>query len=181
MEGELIILNLFDVGRYIDLNRVQTVLPGKREKIIMKSKDTPSYIDIPNPLIFELRDLPKLSLNTTEISKLNVRIYEDGVITLVLRINFMDFKITELHELNNNSIKTQTGDLTIQEYLSDKFNELYEIMKRHIHHYDRHLNPIPQENYMLYCIFDEIADIKQVIKKNDNYFAALLMGEDPKI
>ncbi|MFX1390282.1 MAG: hypothetical protein ACFE9Z_09490 [Promethearchaeota archaeon] len=50
MNGEVIFLRLTDVGRSIDLKRAATLIPVIQDKRIIKTKNTPSYVDFPYPL-----------------------------------------------------------------------------------------------------------------------------------
>ena len=54
MNGELIFLRLTDVGRNIDLKKATTLIPAIQDKKIIKTKDTPAYVDFPDPLNLEV-------------------------------------------------------------------------------------------------------------------------------
>ena len=47
MNGEVIFMRLTDVGRKIHLKEAGSIFPGIPDKKIIKTKNTPSYLDFP--------------------------------------------------------------------------------------------------------------------------------------
>ena len=99
MNGEVVFFQLFDVGRYIDLNEIQSIFPGIRDKKIIKTKDTPSYVDFPVPLLLEVTPKINSELKNIKDITLHIKLYSDGVISLIARLIFQDFSFRELHAL----------------------------------------------------------------------------------
>jgi hypothetical protein len=54
LDGEVIFFRLTDVGRSIDLRKVATIIPAIQDKKMIKTKNTPSYVDFPEPLTLEI-------------------------------------------------------------------------------------------------------------------------------
>lgn len=74
---------MFDLGRYIDLKKLQKILPGIYIKELVITRDTPKYIYIPKPLNIELTLSENLDAPYIKDINLQERIYEDGVLSII--------------------------------------------------------------------------------------------------
>ncbi|MFX0030489.1 MAG: hypothetical protein ACFE8B_14860, partial [Candidatus Hermodarchaeota archaeon] len=90
MNGEIIFLRLLDVGRSIDFSEPGLLFPRLPDNKIVKTKDTPSYVTFPKPLIIEHKEDISFNVGNVKEVKVLVKIYEDGVISLLGRLKFID-------------------------------------------------------------------------------------------
>jgi hypothetical protein len=180
LNGEVIFLRLTDVGRNINLKKALNIFPGTTDKRIIRTKDTPSYVDFPDPLTLELtQTIVSESKYITEI-KLEVKLYEEGVISLIARINFQDIPLEYLHKLRITEFSTPDGEFKINQFLKFHFSKVFSQIKDYIE--EGNVFGIPKyEKYTFYCITDDIEKPEDFLEKNKNYFAALLMGENPNL
>ncbi|MFX0035456.1 MAG: hypothetical protein ACFE9I_07435 [Candidatus Hermodarchaeota archaeon] len=181
MNGEVIFLRLTDVGRSIDLKKVNNILPVIKDKNIIKTKDTPSYVDFPKPLILEVTQ--PLSSESKFINKiiLYVKLYADGVISLIARLSFRDIPLFELHKLKNTKFHTSEGEFRIKDFLKYHYNKIFEQIRSCIQDENYTLGISEHEKYTIYCLTDDIEYPKEFIQKEKQYFSTLLMGENPEL
>lgn len=177
----MIFLRLTDVGRSIDLNKAKKIFPGIPDKQTIKTKDTPSYVSVPEPLKLELtQDIYSESKYINEI-ELQIKLYEDGVVSLIARIKFKEIPLKNLHILRKTSFSTNEGDFKVNQFLEFQFNKVYNQIKNYIEEQDYLIKSFKQEKYVLYCLFDDIENPQEFIEINKNYLANLLMGEKPNL
>lgn len=181
MNGEVIFLRLTDVGLSIDLNQAKNIFPGIPDKRIIKTKDTPSYVTIPEPLKLELtQDISSESKHINEIN-LQIKLFEEGVVSLIARIKFEDIPLENLHNLRKTTFSTIDGDFNINQFLKYHFEKTYNQIKECIQEQTYPLKKFIHEKYVLYCIVDDIDNPQNFIEVNKNYFTNLLMGEKPDL
>ncbi|MFX0026455.1 MAG: hypothetical protein ACFE8M_08555 [Candidatus Hermodarchaeota archaeon] len=180
MNGEVIFLRLTEVGRSINLKKASNIFPNITDKRIIRTKDTPSYVDFPDPLTLGLtHNIVSKSKYITEIN-LQVKLYEEGVISLIARINFHDIPLEYLHKLRITEFSTHEGDFKINQFLKFHFRKIFSQIKDCIE--EDYTLGIPKfEKYTFYCIADNIEKPEDFLEKNKNYLAALLMGENPSL
>jgi len=180
LNGELIFLRLADVGSNINLKKASNIFPAIPDKRIIRTKDTPSYVDFPDPLNLELnQNIVSESKYITEIN-LQVKLYEEGVISLIARMNFRDSPLEDLHKLRNTEFSTLEGEFKINQFLKFHYSKIFSQIKDCIE--EGYISGIPKyEKYTFYCITDDIEKPEVFLEENKNYLAALLMGEDPNL
>lgn len=176
LKGEVVFIRLTNVGRKINLHKVSTIFPGTHDKRNFKTKDTPSYLFFPECLSLDLQK--ELNTDSTYINNLGIQIklYEDGVISLIARLKFIDVPIEELHNLRKIRFYVQEKEYNINQYLKFQNEKIFLQIKEFIDE----LNEFEYEKYTLYCISDDI-NPAELIEKNKKYLACLLIGEDPNL
>ena len=181
MNGEVVFFQLFDVGRYIDLNDIQSIFPGIRDKKIIKTKDTPDYIIIPETIRVEIEQDVIVKSNILKNFKAQIKLYEDGVISFIIRIDFVDLPLERFHSIRNNDINTPDGTLKIENWIKLQFNKIYERSRDYIDFYFHTLDYLESEKYTCYCITDAFNDPNAFIRENEKYLASFLIGENPEL
>ena len=181
LNGEIIFLRLTDVGRKIDLIRASKIFPGIPDKRITKTKDTPSYLDFPKSLLLELKQNFNSELSSINGINLQIKLYEEGVITMITRINFNELPLEKLHMIRKTPFSTSEGTFTVNSFQKFHFNKLFSQIRLCIEEEGYILGITKYEKYVLYCLTDEIDDPYNFVEKNKNYLATLLMGENPDL
>ncbi|MFW9940342.1 MAG: hypothetical protein ACFFFT_04825 [Candidatus Thorarchaeota archaeon] len=179
MNGEVVFFRLTDVGRSIDLKRITNVIPAIQDKKIIKTRDTPSYVDFPVPLLLEVTQEITSELKNIEKITLHIKLYSDGVISLIARLSFRDFSFNELHTLRKIKFKTIDGEFQINNFLKYHHNKVFKQIRDCIS--EEGFGESEHERYTLYCLTDEFKNPKEFIENERSYFSALLMGENPKL
>ncbi|MFX1478523.1 MAG: hypothetical protein ACFFCI_10385 [Promethearchaeota archaeon] len=181
MNGEIIFIRLTDVGRTINLRELSSIFPSIQDKRIIKTKDTPSYVDFPKPIVMELKEKISLKVDFIRDIKIKVKIYEDGVICLIGRLEFTNLPLGELHNVKKLKLNTQNGEINIIKLLKFHSSKIYDQIKKFIDETDYSFNATYYEKYTIFCLTDQIKDPNEFLERNKNYFAALLMGENPSL
>ncbi len=180
MNGEVIFLRLTDVGRSIDLKEAVKVVPAIKDKNVVKTKDTPSYVDFPEPLVMEMTHQITSKFQFINDITLYVKLYADGIISLVVRLFFQGLAFQELHTLRKITFQTTDGEFRINNFLKYHQNKVFTQIREFIEEaYD--FRDFEYEDYLLYCITDEIENPEVFVKEQRNYISALLMGENPEL
>ena len=173
----MIFLRLTDVGRKINLKIAPNIFPGVPNKKIIKTKDTPSFVDFPESLNLVItQKVNSESIKVPDIN-LDIKLYEDGVISLTARLKFEDIALNNLHTLRKTIFSTSDGEFTINNFLKFQFNKVYNQIKEIIEEEGYVFSSFKHEKYVFYCITDDVGDISEFIENNKNYLAKLLMGE----
>ena len=171
-------MRLTDVGRKIHLKEAGSIFPGIPDKKIIKTKNTPSYLDFPEWLRLDFQQ--EILSESKYINKvdLQIKLYEDGVITLIARIKFTDLPLSELHTVRKIKFSIDENDYNINEYLRFQNEKTFLQIQDYIDEPD--FTGFDYEEYTLYCITDDIIP-SEFVEINKEYFACLLMGEDPDL
>ncbi|MFX0004397.1 MAG: hypothetical protein ACFE9C_05935 [Candidatus Hodarchaeota archaeon] len=181
MNGEVIFYRLTDVGRSIDLKKVMNIIPAIEDKKIIKTKDTPSYVDFPVPLLLEVTPKIESELKSIEDITLYIKLYSDGVISLIARLFFKDFSFRELHNLRRIKFKTSDGEFQINDFLKYHHDKVFKQIRDYIDEEGFLIGETEHEKYTIYCLTDGVNNPKEFIEKERRYISALLMGENPEL
>jgi len=181
LNGEIIFLRLTDVGRNIDLKKATTMIPGIQDKKIIKTKDTPKYVDFPDPLNLEVTQNITSELKNVENISLNIKLYSEGVISLIARLEFRSLPLYDLHKLKKITFRTSDGEFRINDFLKYHHNKVFKQIRDCIGEEGFLFGESEHEKYTLYCLTDELENPKEFIEKEENYISALLMGENPEL
>jgi len=181
MNGEAVFFQLFDVGRYIDLNEIQSIFPGIRDKKIIKTKDTPDYIIIPETIMVNIKQDIMAKSNNLKNFKAQIKLFEDGVISFIIRIEFVDFPLESFHTIRNIEINTPDGTLKIDSWIKLQFNKIYDRSGDYIDSYFHTFDHLQSEKYTCYCITNFFNDPNAFIRENEKILASFLMGENPEV
>lgn len=181
MNGEVIFLRLTDVGRSIDLKKATTLIPAIQDKKIIKTKDTPAYVDFPDPLNLEVTQKITSELKNVEHISLNVKIYAEGVISLIARLDFRNLPLKDLHKLKKITFITSDGKFQINNFLKYHHSKVFKQIRDCISEEGFLFGESEHEKYTLYCLTDDLENPIEFIEKEKKYISALLMGENPEI
>lgn len=181
LNGEIIYLRLTDVGRKINLVKASKIFPGIPGKQITKTKDTPSYLDFPKSLNLELKQNFTSELKYITELILHIKLYEEGVITMITRINFEDMPLEKLHTIRKTPFSTAQGNFTVNSFQKFHFTQLFSQIKDCVEEEGYILGISKYEKYVLYCLSDKIDDPHRFVEENQHYLATLLMGENPTL
>ncbi len=181
MNGEAIFFRLTDVGRSIDLKKVTNIIPAIQDKKIIKTKGTPSYVDFPVPLLLEVTQKISSEVKNFEDLTLYIKLYSDGVISLIARLNFRDFSFKDLQTLKRIKFKTSDGKFQIHNFLKYHYNKVFNQIRDCIGEEGFIFGESEHEKYTLFCITDNFENPKDMIENNRTYLSALLMGEKPEV
>ncbi len=177
MKGEIVFIRLVEVGRYIDLKRVLGVFPGKPDVLSFESKDTP-VVYLPKPLALEL---PEISCETEcpiKKVKVKIKLYEDGVVSFIARLAFEDLTLEQVNLLHDQPFPTPEGTFQIEQWIDHQFNHFYHLIKPFIDEDYYVFTPLETESYTAFCIFDDLGNPEEYMKKNAHIISDLLMGID---
>ena len=180
MNGEVIFMRLTDVGRNIHLKEASVIFPGIPDKKIIKTKDTPSYLDFPECLRLDFQQEILTESKFINNADLQIKLYADGVISLIARIKFTDLSLNMLHTIRRIKFSIQEKEYNISEYLKFQTEKTLLQIKEHIEEPEFAPNGFEHEKYTLYCITDNI-NPSEFVENNKEYLACLLMGEDPDL
>ena len=180
LNGEVIFMRLTDVGRKIHLQEASLIFPGIPDKIILKTKDTPSYLDFPESLTLDLQQ--EILSESKIVSKvdLKIKLYDDGVISLIARLKFTDLPLNKLHTLRKIKFSVQGKEYNISDYLKYQNERTFIQIKEFVEEPEFGFEEFEHEKYTLYCITDRI-NPAEYVERNKEYLACLLMGEDPNL
>ncbi len=181
MNGEVIFFRLTDVGRNIDLKEVRNIIPAIQDKKIIKTKDTPSYVDFPLPLLVEVTQNISSDLKNIEDISLHIKLYSEGVISLIARLVFRDLPFEELHTIRRIKFKTSNGEFQINNFMKYHYNEVFKQIRGSIGEEGFIIGESEHEKYTLYCLTDELENPKDFIERKKSYISALFMGEKPEL
>ncbi len=182
MHGELVFMKLYEIGRTVDLEASQRLLSSTRVKFKLSTKKgTPSYVNLPSPLFFDVESLPPIESPHITGANLCCKIYVDGVISLLARLSFETIEMEKLHEIALSHVSSKFGESTIEQWLDNHFKAIFELIKPTVEIGLYDFKETETEIYSILCIHDNLEDPYDFVLKNGNYFATLLMDEDYRI
>jgi hypothetical protein len=182
MHCEIVWFTLYDVGRSINLAEVKKVLPASLDIRIVKSKDTPEAIALPQPLQLEIENLTLKSPGSIDQIRLQAKIYEDGVISFITRANIPNIELTRLHTIKSRaktSFSENDAPITISDWVEKHFMEIYQRIANFIDPGFYKSEKFTKETYTAYCIMDSHVNAAELVQNNRAYLAALLSDENP--
>ncbi|MFX0074170.1 MAG: hypothetical protein ACFE96_01905, partial [Candidatus Hermodarchaeota archaeon] len=121
----------------------------------------------------EIKNIEKISLN--------IKIYAEGVISLIARLDFHDLPLNDLHKLKKITFTTSDGKFQINNFLKYHHNKVFKQIRDCISEEGFLFGESEHEKYTLYCLTDDLENPKEFIEKKRNYISALLMGENPEL
>lgn len=180
MNGEIFFIQLQYVGRYIDLDKVKSKFSGVRHSIIFDTKDTPTSIYIPQPLILDIAELNQPELSPFKFITLRAKFYEDGVISLIARLTF-EIPFEKLYLIKKTPFQTPDGEFNVDSWTNFHFKKIYADVEEFIESKSYAFDVPELEEYTAFCLTDELEDPADFVQKNSAYLANLLISEDPSI
>ncbi|HME52295.1 MAG TPA: hypothetical protein VKM55_08760 [Candidatus Lokiarchaeia archaeon] len=183
MDGELVYMKLFDVGRHIDISAVVGELSGSQPMTTTVTKDTTPNISLPRPIIVELESHQHSESPYFRSATLSAKIYEDGVITFISRLAFENVPLDQLHVLKTTEFYTDVKNekLEIFGWIDRRFLEMMKRIDQFIDKEYYELFTPEFETYAAYCITSDEGDPGEFIHAHENYIASFLQGDSPSV
>lgn len=179
MNGEAIFIQLFDVGNSIKINELRSIISGIKDKRIIKTKDTPDFLEFPETLDVEITNDFTAKIKEVNQIIMEMKIFKEGVISISLRYILSDYPLEKLHSIRNIEIQYLdqlfTADQLIYTLFKNTYNQIRKFIDVSLYAYE---TP-DSEKYTIFTINDEIEDPNEYIRQNKQYFATLLLGENP--
>lgn len=177
---EIVRLYLYDVGQAIDLKAVRNLVPAHPDLGIVKRRDTPPSLSLPKPLILSLGAEECMQTGDFECFDSKAKIYDDGAITLVLRVK-VRVPFSGLYKTRTRKLELDGVVISLEEYADSRLKSLCETIGSAISG-----SPvggeIDRETYSAYCLLEcPDSDPARFIARNRDSAAALLAGEEPGI
>ena len=175
-EVDVVRFALYDVGRSIDLSKVLLIVPGSPGMKLDKRRNTPGSIQLPRPLSIDLRAGPQAALKDKRIHSLTLsaRIYEEGVISFMLKLK-VRASLKELLEIENFEIGDRFPTLTV--FLEEQFIELSRVLKSAIRSGSKISESFDYEMYTAFCFTEGIGPCAKFIEKHRIDLANLINGD----
>ncbi|MBD3255539.1 MAG: hypothetical protein GF383_10620 [Candidatus Lokiarchaeota archaeon] len=178
MDGEFIHFYLYDIGSHIDLTSVTYKFPGIPDETKFKSKGTPKTIYIPKPLSLKTFYSENSKLDMFESLSRITKIYEDGVISFVLRMQFTDLSLEQLKELKYSEFIIHEKSYNVKSWIRDEFQTLSKKIEDCVTFYSQE-NYVPKyERYTCFCITSNLGSPTIFLEENKKELAILLTGEN---
>lgn len=178
---EVVFMDLYDVGRSVDLKETVKLFPASRQLHLDKTRDSPESLYLPRPQIVEqdrLQFPPRHHLRSLD---LHAKLYEDGVVSVICRV-VLDSPLEELHRIRANTFKLgDLGEMTIRELMKQRFDEIFERLKPIVKFEEYVFDDFEHETYSAFCLIDRIPNPRAFMKKNAQYLSTFLLGERPDI
>ena len=156
LKGELIFFRLVDIGRKIDLESVISLIPGIKDKSVIKSRNTPSYLDFPEPVRLEIDEKVIFSSEFVNEMDFRIKLYEDGVVSLISRLYFDNLPFEKLHIIKKLRFTLEEGEFDVNQFLKFHQFKLLEQIKECIEEPGYKFGIMELEKYTVYCIKEKI-------------------------
>jgi hypothetical protein len=156
---------------------VASYLPAHPDLGIAKRRDTPASLTMPTPLVIELGESECTDLGGLECLSSQAKIYEEGVVTMVLRVKSR-LPLRALHTLRALRVTSQDRNLGLEELSEEHFTRIFETLKPAVTE-PHSTAEMDRESYVAYCLREHSEDPALFIERNRDYCAALLIGEEP--
>lgn len=181
MQCEVVFLFLADVGQSIDLARAETLVKGTRAPCMVRMRKTPAYLSVPNPLVIDEKPRPLHDHPYCDHLALRVKLYEDGVVSVRVRVHARDVHLADLHEIERAPLTLDDHDaLPPRELARLRFHEVVDRVASTITRGMYNLSP-EEEFYTAYCIPDPAVDAGHLLQAHRPVVAALISGETPDV
>jgi hypothetical protein len=180
MNGEAIFFKLFEAGSRIDLNLACTQVDVIKQMPSTASRDTDYHISMPQPLFVQIDEFNPVVENFSVVT-LDAKLYEDGVITFIARLQFAGFPLEDFDTIKDVKLTTSYGALDIWAYMDAEFKEMHDTLKGCIEKGLYTFDPPEEETYNAYCIWDDVGTPETFVKENDRLIAALLIEENKNL
>lgn len=182
MDGELVFMKLFDVGRHIDISAVVGELSGSQPLTTTVTKDTTPNISLPRPIIVELESHQHSQSPYFKSATLSAKIYEDGVITFITRLAYENISLEELPTMKKTEFYTDANEkIEIFGWIDRHFSDIMKRIDEFIDKEYYELFTTEFETYAAYCITSDEGDPAEFIRAHENFIASFLQGDSPEL
>ncbi|HTX74364.1 MAG TPA: hypothetical protein VMC79_16140 [Rectinemataceae bacterium] len=174
---EVVQMYLYDIGRSADLKKVAALIPAHADMGIVKRRDTPASLSLPKPLILQVGDHECHDLDGFNCFSARIKIYEEGAVTVIVRVKAR-IPFGELHRVGDRAVLIGDEADTLKGYAEKAARRLIESIRGAViepHDFD----VMDTECYTAYCLLDCGEEPGEFLRRNRDYAAALLIGEDP--
>lgn len=180
MNGEIVILNVYDVGEFLDLNTVlQSISPESaplpRENLL--GKNTPSDLELPTSFPVKMAQISYPDNPTFPQVTLYCRFFEIGVIALSCYITFYDADWGVIYSQFPQGMPVPDGEPILFNWLDKNFEDIKKQIQPAISDKIFRVHP-KYEQYVLLCITDidvhsSIEDFIEVHRRDIAGFLAM--------
>ncbi len=179
---EVIRMDLYDVGRSLDLVRAEGLVPASREYTIVTGRDTPESIYVPKPLLVQLESFTfeEKAGSNNGVQSLNIqaKLYEDGVVSMIGRV-ILATELTELHQARAARLPVGVTGQTMGEIMRSSFERLFEKISSAVTGGEYSFESFPRESYTVYALIDAVPEPHEYLKTHAHYLTTFLLGERP--
>lgn len=178
---EIVFLSLWDVGQAIDLDIATEIVSGIRRSHTLLTKDTPHEIVLPSTLQFELIHKTEFTTNNFSEIKIQAKLYQDGVISFLTRVQFAEISLESFHTVRNLKITLESKSYSIDEWIDLQYTTLKAKIQHSFNIGLYKIENIEPERYTFFCIRDPSLNPEDFVANNRKYLASLLIGENPDL
>ncbi|MFH2113778.1 MAG: hypothetical protein ABIJ86_04645 [Spirochaetota bacterium] len=173
---EIVHMALYDIGRSIDLRQATDLLPGTPGMRIMRRRDTPESVMIPDPLCIDLRSGKQKAFTDESVEGFaaTARLYDDGVMSIIIRLR-VSSTLEDLHGVEHRRLSTGIQDLDT--YADERYRAVLELVEPAVSkdHYDE--TRMERESYTAYCFADVGCSPSDFAVRNERDLTTLMTGE----
>lgn len=181
VQTEAVFFYLYDAGRSIDLAKVAQLIPVNAGTIIIKNRrDTPASLTLPVPLIVRLAEREFPGGKPFDRITLDARIFEDGVISIVARVNGK-FAVERLHDIRTTPFEYDGTTRHIESWADDEMKLFFAKIQDAITFEQYVFSAFVRESYAAFCITTPIKDPARFVERNRKTFALLLNGAEEDV
>ena len=173
--SEIVIFQLFDVGRSVDLRKVTALIPANEDFDIVKRRDTPASLKLPRPLTLALGDGDCLENRELDCFSAQAKIYEEGAIVLLLRVK-LRVAFGDLAAVRSTIIVSGERHLSLDSWAEEGFRKTFSAIKPAIDN-AREISECDRESYAAWCLLECPGDPAAFVEAHREAAAAFLIGE----
>jgi hypothetical protein len=178
IQTEVVFFYLYDAGRSIDLMKVARLIPVNSGTVIIKNRrDTPASLTLPVPLIVRLAQREFPDGKPFEKITLDARIFEDGVISMVVRVTGK-FTVEGLHEIRETPFEYDGETRHIESWADETMKQFFARIQDAITFEQYVFSAFVRDSYTAFCVTTPIKDPARFVEKNRKTIACLLNGAD---
>lgn len=170
---EIVRIQLFDIGRSIDLAKAAELLPGTPGMRIARRRDTPTSLTMPRPLCVDLRSGTRRTFSEDIIEGLtaSARLYDEGVMSVVARLR-VNATLRELHSVEAMKVSPSIGD--IDAFVDERYKAVLEMVGPAV---SGPRADAESESYTAYCFADVGKTPGDFLAENARDLTTLLTSE----
>ncbi len=186
VNGEVVFINLFDIGRHVDLGKVLssgTIPPTRAQPRIDPSRAGAGFnIMMTAPIYFTL-DVIVQEFNMREGTELRVevKIFEDGGISINARLQFQGLDLEQMHQLRTITFTRDGTNFDVASWVKYNFDVIMNRIDQYVERGNDPLENTIMERYNVYCIWDDVGKPEEFVERNKKYLSSFLLGENPAL
>ena len=174
-------MKLYAVGRHIDISGVVGELSGSQPVSTLVTKDTTPNITLPRPIIVDLETAQRSEAASFKSAVLSAKIYEDGIISFIVRLSFENIPLEQLHTVKTIQFSTNDKKQDMVSWIDTNFKKLMPRIQDFIDKEYYEILSEEFEDYAAYCITSDVGDPSTFIQEHGNYIATFLQGDNPSL